>query len=113
MVNKIGIFWFRQDLRLNDNRALNELIKNCDKIIPIYILDDKFDLGGASKWWLYQSLNKLKESLIKKNSQLYFFKGSPKKILNKLLKNYKVKYIYWNRLYDQYLLSVIQTIKKN
>ena len=33
MVDKIGIFWFRQDLRLNDNRSLNELIKNCDKII--------------------------------------------------------------------------------
>lgn len=112
MVDKIGIFWFRQDLRLSDNRALNELIKNCDKIIPVYILDDRFDLGGASKWWLYQSLDKLKESLIIKNSQLYFFKGSPKKILIKLLKNYKAKYIYWNRLYDQYAVKRDLDIKK-
>ena len=36
----IGIFWFRQDLRLHDNLALLELIKKCDKIVPIFIIDE-------------------------------------------------------------------------
>ena len=101
MVNKIGIFWFRQDLRINDNIALNKLVNNCEKIIPLYILDDSFKLGGASKWWLHHSLYQLKKSLIKKNSTLYFFKGSPIKILFKLIENYKVDIIHWNRLYDK------------
>ena len=85
MINKLGIFWFRQDLRLNDNIALNELIQECKKIIPIFIIDGNDYLGSASKWWLENSLLKLNESLQEKNSRLYCFKGSPKKILFKRL----------------------------
>ena len=35
----IGIVWFRFDLRLNDNLALNTAIKECEKIIPVFIVD--------------------------------------------------------------------------
>ena len=59
MSNVNGIFWFRQDLRLQDNLGLISLINKCDKIVPIYILDDNFDLGEATKWWLYKSLDSL------------------------------------------------------
>ena len=36
MNNNLGIFWFRQDLRLYDNLALNEIINHCDKIVTIF-----------------------------------------------------------------------------
>ena len=75
MFNNLGIFWFRQDLRLQDNMALNNLIKDCTQIIPIYILDQKYDLGEASKWWLHNSLNSLNESLKRKKSELHKFDG--------------------------------------
>ena len=48
MTYKIGIHWFRQDLRLNDNPSLEELSKEVDKIIPIYIYDEKTEIGEAS-----------------------------------------------------------------
>ena len=105
MVKNLGIFWFRQDLRLRDNIALNKLIDKCDKIIPIYILDEDFKLGGASKWWLHHSLMNLNNSLIEKKSQLYCFRGKPIKILKTLVSNYKVNLINWNRLYDKYSID--------
>ena len=82
MEEKLGIFWFRNDLRLNDNLALAKLTKACDKIIPIFIIDKNENLGSASKWWLHHSLISLDESLKLKNSKLYIFQGEP-------LKNYK------------------------
>ena len=35
------ILWFRQDLRLHDNEALLEAIKNSDEVIPIYVFDER------------------------------------------------------------------------
>ena len=107
----IGIFWFRQDLRLNDNLALNDVIKNSNKAVFIYILDEDIRLGRASMWWLNHSLNSLNLSLKEFNSQLFFFKGSPKIILNNLIKKYDIKRVHWNRLYDRYSIKRDTEIK--
>ena len=40
MVDKIGIHWFRLDLRLNDNPSLIYLNKQVDKIIPLFVYDE-------------------------------------------------------------------------
>ena len=112
MDKQLGIFWFRQDLRLNDNLALNELISKCKYILPIFILDDNADIGSASKWWLHHSLLSLEKSIIKKKSQIYYFKGSPEKILISLTSEYNTKAVHWNRLYDQYSVDRDTNIKK-
>ena len=112
MVNNLGIFWFRQDLRLQNNEALHRLIKKCDKILPIFIDDKNVELGGASKWWLHHSLESLDKSLKKKNSKLYLFRGEPIKILYKLIKEYKIESVYWNRLYDSYSINRDINLKK-
>ncbi|NBY35501.1 MAG: deoxyribodipyrimidine photo-lyase, partial [Alphaproteobacteria bacterium] len=74
MSNKPIILWFRQDLRLSDNPALDYAAKSLRPIIPIYILDVRANIGAASKWWLYHSLQSLAQSL---NQKLNFFIGSP------------------------------------
>ena len=112
MEDRIGIFWFRQDLRLYDNLALTELNKQCKKIIPIFIQDNKIKLGGASKWWLHYSLTSLDQSLKSKNSQLFYFKGRPFKILKQLVDRYNIKDISWNRLYDKYSIDRDTFIKE-
>ena len=43
MSEKIIIFWFRKDLRIQDNIALEEAGKEA-KVFPIYINDDKTSL---------------------------------------------------------------------
>ena len=112
MKGKIGIFWFRQDLRLHDNLALSELIKKCEKIIPIFIQGDEEKNGSASNWWLYYSLKSLDESLKLKNSKLYYFKGKQFIILKQLVDEYNITDIYWNRLYDKHSIKRDTFIKK-
>ncbi len=58
----VSILWFRQDLRLHDNPALVAACAEGD-IVPIYVLDEAAQLGGASRWWLHHSLARLQESL--------------------------------------------------
>ena len=112
MEDKLGIFWFRQDLRLHDNKALHNLIAECSKIIPVFILDKNDKIGSVSKWWLYHSLGSLNNSLKLKDSCLFYFKGSPVNILSQLVSEYKITNIYWNRLYDKYSIKRDTIIKK-
>ena len=83
MTNKPIILWFRQDLRLSDNPALDYAAKSLRPIIPIYILDVRANIGSASKWWLYHSLQSLVQSL---NQKLSFFIGDPQEIIDKLIR---------------------------
>ena len=101
------IVWFRQDLRLGDNPAL---FHACEKgeIIPLFILDEaERALGGASKWWLYHSLEALQKSL----GGLILRKGDPLSILQSLLQETGADGIYWNRGYEPHIISRDTEIK--
>ena len=39
MKETVNIFWFRRDLRLDDNHALFEALKGNDPVLPIFIFD--------------------------------------------------------------------------
>ncbi|MDB6097102.1 MAG: phrB [Francisellaceae bacterium] len=93
------IVWFRKDLRLHDNPALNAAINQNFPIIPLYIIDSNnkdLILGKNSLWWLENSLFKLDESLKAKGSHLILKIGDPLVIIPKLIKTFNVKAIYWN-----------------
>ena len=97
------IVWFRRDLRLNDNPALIEACKTGRPVICIYIYETNIEreLGGASKWWLHHSLQRLEASLASKGASLILKKGIPKDILTDLTVTNNAKGIYWNRRYAQ------------
>jgi deoxyribodipyrimidine photo-lyase len=61
------IVWFRRELRLSDNAALSAATASDTPLLPLYILDDETPgdhrMGGASRWWLHDSLDALSKSL--------------------------------------------------
>ena len=126
MNQKIGIFIFRRDLRLNDNLGLLKLIhqigSNTNIIIPIFILD-KYQIKITSKNEHYFSNNVVQfmcESLIDLDNQfavygskLRIFYGEPSKIVSTLIKwiitNYQTNpsdiYLSYNCDYSNYAVS--------
>lgn len=64
-----AICWFRDELRLADNRALEAAIASGAPVIALYVHDEESPglrkLGGAAKWWLHHSLVALGKSLAK------------------------------------------------
>ncbi len=113
MTDRIGIHWFRLDLRLNDNPALYELSKEVDKIIPIYIYEENIEIGHASKCWLEKSLECLDNELAKLDSKLYVFKGNSKKIIDRIIEDKNISHFSWNRLYDKYSIIRDKEIKSS
>ena len=114
MSSKTAIVWFRQDLRLKDNQALLHAVHEGYQIIPVYILDDKnageWKMGGASRWWLHQSLKALNDSL---DGKLVFRSGAADKIIPELVKDAKADAVFWNRCYEPWRIGRDTKIKKS
>lgn len=110
----VTVVWFRQDLRLHDNFAL-EYALHQGIILPIYILDDtssdKWKIGSAARWWLHHSLDSLSKSLSKYGHQLHFFSGNPLDILKQLVQKIGPLTIVWNRCYEPYAIKRDTLIK--
>ena len=108
---KKSIVWFRQDLRLNDNPAL-EFATSFGDVLPIYIFDEVSasysHLGKASLWWLTQSLRSLDKAM---NGALCIFKGDPLKVIEKLIVEEKINNIFWNRCYEPWQVVRDKAIK--
>jgi deoxyribodipyrimidine photo-lyase len=92
------------DLRLSDNHALSHASKNSDKVLPVFIWDVKSEgtwpLGGASRWWLHQSLERLDADLRKAGGELVIREGDTLDELCKLIKEADADSIVWNRRFD-------------
>ncbi len=112
--SKKAIIWFRQDLRLKDNPALDHAIANGYKILPLFVQDDEaareWKRGSASRWWLHQSLEELNRSL---DHSLIFRKGNAKTIIEKLLDETGASAIFWNRCYEPWRITRDKDIKES
>ena len=113
MTENKSIHWFRQDLRIEDNLSLSAASK-AGSLIPVYILDDinskEFSMGAASKWWLFQSLKSLNDSL---NGNLHIFKGDPKEIFEKITSEHEINHISWNRCYEPWRIQRDKELKNS
>lgn len=103
--NKITVFWFRRDLRLNDNAALYYALKENTDVLPIFIFDTTILNKLSNKFdrrvdFIHQALNKLNSELYRFNSSLHTFCGTPLASLKRLIENYQVKSVYANHDYE-------------
>ena len=98
-----AIVWFRQDLRLTDNPALNAALVNHERVIPVYIHvnleSGEWQHGAASRWWLHYSLKSFANSLRELGSRLIIRTGSDSQsVMQELIEQTNARHIYWNRL---------------
>ncbi len=95
------IYWFRQDLRLHDNIALNHASKACDKLVPVYCHDaeQKTKWGwtrcdSLRKQFIFSCLDDLRQQLKIKDSDLVELHGNAVQQLSELANHYDTKTIY-------------------
>ena len=111
------IVWFRKDLRLSDNPALSAAVKTGGAVIPLFIWspeeEGSWPPGGASKWWLHQSLKSLAGDVAAGGSSLVVRTGSALAVLQDLIKQTGAKSVYWNRRYEPAVIERDSIIKKS
>ena len=100
-MSSTGIFWIRDDFRIENNPALSFATQNHDCIVALYIYNnnDFDDKREAQKWWLSKSLEVFKKDLLNYKINLQILKGDELNIFSKLKKKDKVS-IYWNKIYE-------------
>ncbi|WP_233861062.1 cryptochrome/photolyase family protein [Tenacibaculum piscium] len=108
MTNKVAIFWFRRDLRLEDNVALfNALTSN--KVLPIFIFDeeilDKLPENDARVSFIYQTLQQLDTDLKAVGSSLLIKKGNPLEVWKTIISEFDISAVYTNKDYEPYGLQ--------
>ncbi len=91
------LHWFREDLRLLDNPAL-DYAATLGQVVPIFVCPD--GLGSASKWWLHHSLQALSQSLEEQGLSLVLLTGDPSELIPNIAVEYGVELITWNRVYS-------------
>lgn len=109
------IVWFRRDLRLADNPALDRARRDFTRVIPVYIHDPDAEApwapGAASRWWLHHGLAELRDRLADRGGRLVIRRGPAKRELDRLLEQTGASGVYWNRLYEPALVERDRTIK--
>ena len=107
------IVWFRQDLRLNDNPALQSALNSNSAVIPVFIDDETCgrQAGSMSRWWRDNSLAKLNNALRKRGSRLIYRKGKAADVLLALASEVGAKSVYWNRQYEANIVARDTAIK--
>lgn len=102
----VSIFWFRRDLRLDDNTALFYALMQNQSVQPIFIFDDDIlnDLDPFNRQisFIYSAIKELKEHLNQKGSDLWIFYGKPVEIFRELSESFLLKSIYFNNDYEPY-----------
>jgi len=104
MASAPSIVWFRRDLRLRDNEALQAALSLGGAVIPVFILDPAAEgrwlPGGAARWWLHGSLAALARDLEARGSRLVLRRGESVEQLRDLVDVTGASAVCWNRVHE-------------
>jgi deoxyribodipyrimidine photo-lyase len=107
-MDKINIFWFRRDLRLDDNRALFEAVRSDLRVMPLFIFDtaitDELPADDPRITFIYDSLLDINDKLARLGSSLLILKGDPLVSWKILTETYDINAVYINKDYEPYAI---------
>ncbi len=107
MKQKRAIVWFRNDLRLHDNEAIQEALRSADESVFVYVFDERIFKGqtsfGFSKTgkfrtkFILESVADLRQNLQKRGADLIVRVGKPEDILFDLARLSRSSWVFCNR----------------
>lgn len=105
MKTKVTIFWFRRDLRLEDNTGLHHALSSDFPVLPIFIFDTKILNRLENKKdrrvdYIHQALSQINAKLKTCQSRLTTFYGEPLEVFETLSQDYDIQTVFCNRDYE-------------
>jgi len=103
-VYKRVIFWFKRDLRVEDNKALLEACQSSYEVIPIFIfipsILKKFKGYDRRAGFIIASLKYLSEEIERRGGKLYCFHDEPERVFLTLIKRYRIQAVFTNKAFS-------------
>lgn len=108
-----ALFWFRRDLRLSDNPGLNAAAQ-AHRLTCVFVLDEHLErpIGGASRWWLHHSLERLQAQLNQRRVPLVLLRGRADETLPKLCGKLQIDALHFTHLYHSEARSQEDALNK-
>ncbi|MCX7555545.1 deoxyribodipyrimidine photo-lyase [Xanthomonadaceae bacterium JHOS43] len=112
-----ALIWFRNDLRLADNPALQAALRGGLVPVPVYIHapeeEGDWAPGAASDAWRHRSLHALAADLQARGSRLQVFRGPSIDTLQTIQACTGAQAVFWNRRYEPAIEARDTLIKRN
>lgn len=112
----VTLFWFRRDLRLQDNAALFYALKENKNVLPVFIFDktilDLLSPDDRRIHFIYDTLAAIKKDLQNLGSDLMVVYDQPLHFFQRMTQKYKIKNIYFNHDYESLAIKRDLEIKK-
>jgi deoxyribodipyrimidine photo-lyase len=117
MSKKVNIFWFRRDLRLDDNVGFYNALQSKNHVLPIFIFDSeilkKLPKDDARVSFIFETLQKMRIELQDNfESSIAIYHGKPKTIFEEILNDFEVEEVYTNHDYEPYARERDEEIKE-
>ncbi|HIC31217.1 MAG TPA: deoxyribodipyrimidine photo-lyase [Flavobacteriaceae bacterium] len=107
MKQPLNIFWFRRDLRLDDNVGFYNALKSDKAVLPIFIFDkeilNELPEDDARVTFIFDTLQKMRKTLQdERDSSIAMFYSTPKEVFKQLVENYDIDTVFTNHDYEPY-----------
>lgn len=100
------VFWFRRDLRIDDNTGLNEALAVSENVLPIFIFDKnilaELPKDDARITFIVKLLEDIQTEFKKHKRSLAIFYDEPEAVFKKLIKENDITAVYANHDYEPY-----------
>jgi deoxyribodipyrimidine photo-lyase len=111
----LSIFWFRRDLRLEDNAGLMAALQSGNQVVPLFIFDQtilsKLEVMDPRLNFIHEQLKKLNLQLAPYESSLQCEIGEPLDIWLNLIAQLNISAVYANQDYEPYAMDRDKNIK--
>jgi deoxyribodipyrimidine photo-lyase len=94
-----ALVWFRRDLRVHDHPPLRAALDACERVVPVFVLDDTLLHGrhasGSRTQFMLESLRELRAALLERGGNLVIARGTPESELTKLAREHDAEAVYF------------------
>ncbi len=114
---QITVFWFRRDLRLQDNAGLYRALKEKGSVLSLFVFDKEIleelsDQQDPRVTFIYKQLEKIHAALGAQGTSLIVKHGTPVEAFRLLMEEYEVQAVYTNHDYEPYARTRDTAVKE-
>lgn len=116
-MSEITFFWFRRDLRLEDNHGLYQALTQSSRVQPVFIFDTEIldrltDRDDARVSFIHDALSDLQRELRRHGAELWVRHGKPLEVWKQLVSEHSPQAVYTNEDYEPQALRRDQAVEK-
>lgn len=116
-MEKVNLFWFRRDLRVEDNCGLFHALSSGLPVVPVFIFDPEIlehfpEQDDPRLTFIHQALLKLDQKFRKYDSCLQVYISSPEVVFSQLTKKYQVQRVFTNTDYEPSAIARDHRVEK-